>query len=108
VTGHEAVAIWILTSTGLAAGVGDYIYTVKGLALGAVETNPVVGWLQKKVGTALAAFIGLAFFVGVQAVFSTVYPIAAVGIGAGITGLEVYNTIHGYLTVKKMSAAKVK
>jgi hypothetical protein len=99
-TSGQQIFLFFLIAAGIVACVGDYITTVKGLAKGFIELNPINRWLFSKIGQPLTAFIEIAMFVASTLFISVYSGTGSMVYAAGICALETFNTIRNYKAIK--------
>jgi hypothetical protein len=87
---------FVVVCLGIIACIGDYITTQKGFDVGMGEANPVSRWLQKKIGLALATFLGTSLFVLSAGVIFMCSQGWGVIFAASVLGIETFNSVRNY------------
>lgn len=90
----QSLVLFILIGTGIVACIADYITTVKGLAEGFKEANPINKFLFSKLGQPLTAFLEIAAFISVATLMAASSVEAAIGFAAAITVEEAIMAIR--------------
>ena len=99
-SGLSQFLLFALISFGVLTGLADAYTTMKGQDAGFKEGNPVMSFLQTKLGFALSNFLTIGVYLVASAVLSVKTPAGAfvfAGIGAAI---RAERAVRNYLLVK--------
>jgi hypothetical protein len=98
---------FLLVVLGILACLGDGYTTMVGVTANKLsEANPVARWLFAKIGESLTIFLGGTLFVFTSVLLYGFIKPQWIGwvFAAGVTGLEIFNTVRNYLLDKATKA----
>jgi O-antigen/teichoic acid export membrane protein len=91
------VLVWVLVALLAVLQLGDMLTTLRVLAQGGSEVNPVMAWLMRKLGRVGALALKVASIIATAAAIAAMLPATqAVGLLAALCGLYVWVIAHNW------------